>query len=154
MATTQGMFRLDSLVMRDQPAQDQPHPFAKEMALYAQDAAETVEPWKRWQFKHAHTKEWQDIGNHPSWINGYIYRRKLKTIRIGEFDVPAPETKEPAMRTLYYIPNITYGDIGTTTWQNTSWDKRVLERGLVHLIKEHAEIHTNALLSFTDGSKA
>lgn len=53
------------------------HPHAELMVLYAQDAAETDEPWKRWQWCKAENRVWHSVTYssmmfHPS----YEFRRK------------------------------------------------------------------------------
>ena len=74
----------------------------------------------------------------------------VRTIRTGEFDVPEPERDPLEVGQTYYtlmfssgLPVIDYNWVGDTT------DFRFLDRGLVHLTKEAAELHAKALLSFT-----
>ena len=61
------------------------HPHAANMMLYAQDAAETDVPWERWEY---HPRSgWENLNRHPGWDAHVQYRRKPKTIRIGEHDI-------------------------------------------------------------------
>lgn len=53
-----------------------PHPHAALMALYAQDAAETAEPWLRWQWL-ATAELWNDCMEHPAWFEHEQYRRSI-----------------------------------------------------------------------------
>jgi hypothetical protein len=48
------------------------------MALYAQDAAETDKPWERWQYADK-DGNWYDCAIHPSWAYPAEYRRKKAT---------------------------------------------------------------------------
>jgi hypothetical protein len=126
------------------------HPHADLMAQYAEDAKVKDRPWELWQYYDNDTSIWGDLGHNPAWCTNTQYRRKPKTIKIGEFDVPAPETERPVEGTVYYYPSLTTeAGYGSTRWYNASIDKELLERGLVHLTKEAAIAHTKALLSFT-----
>jgi hypothetical protein len=125
------------------------HTHAASMLQYAQDAAETDEPWKRWEYEISHGK-WQDFVKHPLWGAGHKYRRKPKTIRIGEYDVPEPFRGTLAYRQSYWVLSIS--DIkpyhrAENYSVNTS--DRHVARGIVHLTEEAAKLHAEALLSFT-----
>jgi hypothetical protein len=52
-----------------------PHKHADNMRLFAEDAAETAEPWLRWQFNDADCG-WQDCEAIPRWRVKTGYRRK------------------------------------------------------------------------------
>ena len=85
------------------------------------------------------------------------YRIKPRTIRIGKYDVPAPLPVDCGTfdaNTTYYSPDIESMD-GTFTTEEQFWcwdriDVLRLERGLVHLTREAAELHAKALISFTE----
>lgn len=51
------------------------HPHAELMALYAEDATETDEPWKLWEWFHSHSNKWLQCNKHPTWQLGNKYRR-------------------------------------------------------------------------------
>lgn len=131
------------------------HPHAALMAQYAEDAKVKDRPWELWQYNDIGT--WDDLGCNPAWCTNTQYRRKPskpKTIKIGEFDVPAPETERLVKGTVYYYPSLTteanYASTrASTRWDNDDFDQRLLKRGLVHLTKEAAIAHTKALLSLT-----
>jgi hypothetical protein len=80
-------------------------------------------------------------------------RDKQKTININGYDVPEPVRELPSDLTVYWCPSI----LSTTymshafAWLNGEFDVALLKRGLVHLTKEAAELHSKALLSFTNG---
>lgn len=124
------------------------HPHAALMAQYAADAAETAEPWLRWE-SHA-AGLWRDLTQHPTWQTHAEYRRKPKTIRIGEHDVPEPVRATPNHDTPYYFPNLDSAAlIRGAMWSGVEFDHYMLARGLVHLTREAAEQHARALLAFT-----
>ncbi|ARU04712.1 hypothetical protein CCO03_08520 [Comamonas serinivorans] len=68
-----------------EPAKTLGHLHAESMRLYAEDAAECAEPWTRWEV--CLSGEWEELTVQPSWAPHFKYRRKPRTIRIGEFDV-------------------------------------------------------------------
>jgi hypothetical protein len=124
------------------------HPHADLMAQYAEDAKVTDKPWELWQ--HMSSDIWYNLVSNPTWCTNTQYRRKPKTIKIGEFDVPAPETEKPVEKTKYYCPCLTSeNNFSSSRWYNTSIDKEWLERGLIHLNKEAAITHAKALFSLT-----
>ena len=57
------------------------HKHAELMALYAQDAMKTDEPWTRWEYYVSYNKTWEGMHTHPSWYPQNQYRRKPKTSR-------------------------------------------------------------------------
>jgi len=127
------------------------HPHAALMAEYAKDAAECDKPWELWEYLSR--AGWCDLTCSPSWSTGDAYRRKLKTIRIGEFDVPEPllVAPGPGKVTQYWAATLTStGDSAGFIWNDDCWDKLRLARGLIHLTQEAAELHAKALLSFTE----
>lgn len=131
------------------------HKHAALMALYAQDAAETPEPWLRWQVYEPHMPGFATMVTHPSWQISNEYRRKPKTIRIGEFDVPEPLRERPNDRTPLFLvyptsTSILCGHVSTITYNigdtnHVEW----FRRGFLHETSEAAELHAKALISFT-----
>ena len=57
------------------------HKYAKLMALYAQDAAETETAWKRWEMMCKEGGVWFPCETHPRWSTSVEYRRKPQTSR-------------------------------------------------------------------------
>ena len=81
---------------------------------------------------------------------GLKLRRKPRTIRIGEYDVPEPMRVEPADGVGYYLPNVLTPDLPHYrvcfgTENKLSW----LAEGLCHATKEAANTHAMALISLT-----
>ena len=126
------------------------HPHAELMMQYAQDAMETDKPWERWQYRlrGGVKKDFDRV--HPTWRIKYEYFRKPQTITINGFEVPEPVREPLIYGTRYYVANLgmdnyCYG----FTWTGDHFDNKCLNRGIIHLTKEAAELHATALLSFT-----
>ena len=127
------------------------HIHADAMAEYAKDAAETDKPWERWEFCHMRG-EYQSLHSHPEWVEDNEYRRKPKVILINGHEVPEPCRTPLQGGTNYWIPGIL---ISATQfrWQDDDIDTSYLENGFVHLTKEAAEKHFEAIKSFTAQKK-
>ena len=126
------------------------HPYAENMALYAQDAMETDKPWERWQFRVLDGDPWVDCTVSISWGLDLQYRRKPRTITINGYEVPEPVREPLAMRQKYFFPCISNdGLVDWFHWGGYPIDNRLLGRGLIHLTEEAACAHAEALLSFT-----
>ena len=125
------------------------HIHAELMALYAQDAMETDKPWERWEYFD--TQVWESIRTGcPLWAPETQYRRKPKTITINGHKVPEPYRGEMRYNQIYYAPHLENSELyDALNWCEDDWDRRVIERGLLHLTKEAARKHAEALLSFT-----
>jgi hypothetical protein len=133
---------------------NKPHKHCKEMAQYAQDAAETDKPWERWEYYSNRGRGWVSLDISPVWCELVEYRRKPRTININGFDVPEPVREPLKHGQEYYIPIIADffsnpNPYAQFIWTGTPIDNSWLARGLIHLPKEAAAIHTKALLSFT-----
>lgn len=126
------------------------HPHAELMMQYAQDAMETDKPWELWQYRPNGEIGWCDCERSPIWGESIEYRRKPRTININGYEVPEPLRKEPSIGTTVYYPDLTIGGLVITTeYWDTGLKIRLLNKGLLHLTKEAAEMHAKALLSFT-----
>ena len=125
------------------------HPHAALMALYAQDAAETDKPWERWEAKTG-DGSWVGVGRHPVWEPEQEYRRKPKTIRIGEYDVPEPMRVAPVMDgSVYYAPILKQAGSEVYVWVGDDTDRWNLAAGLVHTTREAADTHARALIALS-----
>ena len=67
------------------------HIHADLMAQYAEDAKQHDRPWELWQFCDDDT--WVECSTHPRWVPDFAYRRKPRTVQIGDFEVPEPCTR-------------------------------------------------------------
>jgi len=126
------------------------HIHAELMLQYAQDAMETDKPWERWEYFD--TQVWRPLRMvYPLWSVNTQYRRKPMTININGHEVPEPYRGEMRYEQFYYIPSLDSNDF----WYELCWtkdfvDQSAMERGLLHLTKEAAIKHAEALLSFTE----
>lgn len=78
------------------------------------------------------------------------YRVKPKTINIGGYEVPKPVTDEPEKGQSFWVVELTDSDlVSGTAWDDHTFDRRMLKQGLIHLTKEAAQTHAQALLSIT-----
>jgi hypothetical protein len=126
------------------------HKHAELMALYAQDAMETDKPWERWERRYKGHTYWQSLNCCPTWTPITEYRRKPRTININGFEVPEPVREPLKDGQEYYDVSIGSADnVVKYTWRGESWDFHTMDKGIVHLTKEAAMLHAEALLSFT-----
>ena len=81
----------------------------------------------------------------------YEYRVKLKTIRIGEYDVPEPMREIPAWGTTYYVVD-TVVPISPRkyTWVGDTSDISWFNIGILHSTRDAAVLHAQALISLTE----
>jgi hypothetical protein len=128
------------------------HQHADQMLAYAQDAQTNEEPWALWEFRWNDDPkdQWMNVLQHPGWRLDAEYRRKVKTIRIGNFDVPEPLRVAPGKKTVYFYPDVISSNlVASYSWLNDEIDNTLLERRVVHLTKEAAKLHAEALLSLS-----
>ena len=126
------------------------HKHADLMLAYAQDAQESDTPWQLWEYMYPNHSGWATLKDNPSWSYLLEYRRKVKTIRIGEYDVPEPLRVKPDIKEKYYFVTFKVDDnIHSYFWYNNNVDNQLLSNGVVHLNREAAELHAKALISLT-----
>ena len=123
------------------------HVHAAAMAEYAKDALETVKPWERWEFS-CQKQEYKTLWDHPTWHEKNKYRRKHKTILINGHEVPEPHRTPLKDGEVYWALSL-FGGASSLRWKDDDFDNSYLENGFIHLTKEAAEKHFNALKSFT-----
>lgn len=127
------------------------HKHAYNMLAYAQDAQESDTPWVNWEFDSEKLEGWRRCTTHPEWREFNNYRRRIKTIRIGAYDVPEPLRIAPARGTPYFYPSFgSENNVNDYTFLNDMTDNCVLDRGMMHLSHEAAELHAKALISLTE----
>ena len=124
------------------------HIHAAAMAEYAKDAAETDMPWERWEFSYM-SREYESLNNHPLWGTGNKYRRKPKTILINGHEVPEPCRTPFEIGDAYWTFTFFFAGVIEVYWDGDSEDHNAFKNGFIHLTKEAAEKHLNALKSFT-----
>ena len=125
------------------------HIHAAAMAEYAKDAAETDMPWERWEISLAESgDEYRNLLGHPDWAVTRKYRRKPKIILINGHEVPEPHRTPLKDGEVYWALTL-FSSATSLRWKGDDFDNSYLKNGFVHLTKEAAEKHFNALKSFT-----
>lgn len=126
-----------------------PHPHAKIAQEYWKEAETDDEAWKSWEFRKQ--GQWLPMSSEPMFIPALQYRRRPRTIRIGEYDVPEPLREAPEMGANYWFPSILKEPptVDSCEWDGAEFDYLLLERSMIHLTEEAAKIHAEALISLT-----
>ena len=125
------------------------HIHADLMLQYAQDAQETDKPWERWEYNRCDGFGWVDMKSHPLWTTKASYCRKQKTLSVtlanGEVvSWPAPHRTELEYGDAYFYIDVD-GAAVVEEWDCVAWDISTLSNGWLHLTKEAAEQHADAL---------
>ena len=140
--------------LKDLPVK--PHPHFDLMMKYVEIAQTTDKPWEAFQVK-GFVDEWLDVSAAILFNENLQYRLKPeppKTIRIGEYDVPEPVREPLEKDTEYWIVHFSLAELAVSfKWYSDKFDNRVLKNGLIHLTKEAAVIHAEALLSLTKAAE-
>ena len=123
------------------------HPHADLMAKAAEIAKTDKEWWKHFEIKTLHFDAWSEMCNEVFFDNDE-YRLKPLLIDINGHQVPEPVREPLQMGQKYWVADVTKWD-DEWYWNDDNRDNLWLERGLIHLTKEAADIHIAALLSFT-----
>jgi hypothetical protein len=79
----------------------------------------------------------------------FDWKIKPKTININGYEVPEPIRVKPRVGDIYYTASLTNEMIDSYFFADDTIDNRWLRQGLLHKTKEAAELHLEALLSFT-----
>ena len=122
------------------------HIHAAAVAEYVKDTLETNKPWERWEVSFS--GEFIGVTGHPNWSVNHEYRRKPKVILINGHEVPEPHRTPLKNGEVYWTLSLVRGTT-SAHWQDDGIDSHYLENGFIHLTKEAAEKHFNALKSFT-----
>ena len=126
------------------------HIHAAAMAEYAKDAAETDMPWERWEVSYPDSDEFRDVLRNPDWATNRKYRRKPKVILINGHEVPEPCRTPLEIGDAYWTFTFFFAaGVIEVYWDGDSEDHNAFNNGLIHLTKEAAEKHFEALKSFT-----
>ena len=125
------------------------HIHAELMAQYAEDAKKYNEPWKMWRNGNGDT--WSDCTSHPYWLTTHVYRRKPRTIKIGQHEVPEP-VREPLSRgQKFWVVNPFLGP-QEFVWDGCTGTQHALKSGFVHLSEEAATRYYNVLKILLSGT--
>ena len=121
------------------------HKHAALMAQYAQDWAETDEPWKRWEVASS-SDNWGALCSHPYWNEEYEYRRKPRTLTYT-VTIPVPLRGAPEVGTIVYMPTPLAEELyGCTKWDGMPIELRLLKRGLCFATREDAIAAAKAMM--------
>jgi hypothetical protein len=105
------------------------------------------------QWRNHESEDWRDVG--PSVVVNPIsmwhlfWRIKPRTILINGLEVPEPMRVEPDVGTVCWLADMAGMEAGAFEWDGDEGDLEWLNLGLVHATEEAAQIHADALLSFT-----
>ena len=124
------------------------HTHAAAMAEYAKDATETDMPWERWEFSKT-GRDYDSLHEHPSWNPDIKYRHKPKVILINGYEVPEPCRQPLEVGVTYWTFTFFHAGVTGVYWDGDCEDHNAFRNGFIHLTKEAAEKHFNALKSFT-----
>ena len=120
------------------------HIHAELMAQYAEDAKEHDRPWELWE--HGDGTEWANCTDHPGWREYITYRRKPRTLKIGNYEVPEPCKVAPELGEEFWTVNPFAGP-QRFIWDGYKGDQYALNSGFVHLTEEAARQHYEAIKS-------
>jgi len=107
------------------------------------------------QWTKVDQENWRDVRDQDSFLSAFDnrdnkFRIAPKTIKINGHEVPEPYKEELEYGTEYFYPCISYPDgYGSFCWNGYDKNFYHLNAGIVHLTKEAAIKHAEALLSFT-----
>ena len=129
-----------------------PHPHAEFLHALADGRGDEFE---------AHHKNWPAndwrANTDYVWVictipDSWTVRRKPRTIRIGDMDVPEPMRVAPAVGTHYWIVSVSEEFSYSSTWAGDESDFYCLGWGLCQSTKEAAETHRKALILVSGGT--
>jgi hypothetical protein len=126
---------------------------AEELKAMDADAKETDRPWARWQFCRPPEGVWRDCSVVPEWAPELYYRRKPRTIKIGDIEVPEPLREAPATGTEVWVIFSTglSSPVDWFRWANREDNRDWLQRGFCHLTEAAALKHAEALITLSGG---
>ena len=125
------------------------HIHAELMAQYAEDAKQYDKPWELWQ--HGDGESWVRCASHPGWQTDHFYRRKPRTVKIGDIEVPEPCKVSLNYKKEYFVPDVASAGAHRRTWTHNYLDLYALESNLVHLDRRSAALQAKALAEVSKG---
>lgn len=123
------------------------HVHAPNMALYAQDAAESDKPWEMWEGWSG--CRWNRLDVNPPWDEFAQYRRRERTIAVNGIEIPEPVRVPLNDGDNYFLPDIFGCDRVyeiPNQWNGTDAELGWLARGMIHLTHAAARQHAIAML--------
>lgn len=129
-----------------------PHPHAEFLHALADGRGDEFEC----HHENWHASEWC-CGPDYVWViceypDSWTVRRKPRTIRIGDIDVPPPMRVAPAMGTAVWLVCIHTDPPYSYSWSGNTTEQGWLKLGICHLAKEAAEQQRKALILVSGGT--
>ena len=126
------------------------HKHAELMLQYAQDAAETEEPWLRWEVRSNSKDPWRSGSRRICFDSTCEYRRKPRTMTYT-ITIQEPTREAPEVGEKYYYSGLIDEELyGCTEWDGAPIELRLLKRGLCFATKEDAIAAAKAMLPIKD----
>ncbi|TDB48050.1 hypothetical protein [Photorhabdus luminescens] len=134
-------------------SENKKHVHAELMMQYAQDAFKTDKPWELWEIYNPRICEWKNANSNICFIELCRYRRKPEMITVGKVSFPKPVDYKLEYNDEYFMLDLTttISSIRKLIWKNDICDNRFLELGIIHLTKEAAKQHVEALIRINKG---
>jgi len=123
-----------------------PHKHAALIKQFAEDMAIDKELISKWKYRLPKDVYFTNVNYAPQWIEDYEYHREPDTITVNGVKVPKPCCETPKENARYYVADPTSNKLGQYTWRDTDTGFRWLQLGLIHLTKEAAQAHIDAIL--------
>lgn len=121
------------------------HVHADLMMKYAEIAQRDPKPWTYFQVSDDSVK-WFNCVQEVQFLSKNNYRLKPRTINVNGFEVPEP-IRQMSVGNIYYIVKTPF--VEGITCNSEPYETQLISSGVVHLTRENAEKHLEALLSFT-----
>ena len=123
-----------------------PHKHAALIKQFAEDMAIDKELISKWKYRIPKDVYFTNVNHAPSWIEDYEYRREPETITVNGVEVPEP-CREPLERgDVYWEVSLIRCRPFRERWHGIPLEREQLSLGLIHLTKEAAQAHIDALL--------
>lgn len=131
-------------------SQNTQHPYAKILRAIADGKKiQYLESGQNKWFGIPHESVLLELSRHHC---RHQFRIKPEVILINGIEVPKPCREPLKLGAVYYYPYLegaVDNNYSCISWDDDAYDNRLLKLGLVHLTKEAAIKHAEALLSFT-----
>ena len=121
-----------------------PHKHAALIKQFAEDMTIDEKLVSKWQIKLG--SDWETLIYAPQWYEDCEYRREPNTINVNGVEVPEP-CREPLTREQKYWLVCSSSESPTSfLWMGDATDLKWFALGMIHLTKESAQAHVDALL--------
>jgi hypothetical protein len=124
-----------------------PHKHAALIKQWADDPSQTVWTWV--------SADWYPCQGTIDWYTDSVYavgprpaEPPKKMCVLAGVKFPAPETEKPKLGANYFVADVR-GGYYDCTWDDHPVDNKRLQSSTLHLTKEAAQAHANALLAAT-----